>query len=54
MGTKESEEKYYREFVKGKSSEEILAHNSFVSEQERKLMKSYFEIILKQIDQNTQ
>ncbi|MEA1994512.1 MAG: Swt1 family HEPN domain-containing protein [Euryarchaeota archaeon] len=30
----------------------LIAHNSFVSEQERKLMKSYFEIILKQIDQN--
>ena len=32
----------------------LIAHNSFVSEQERKLMKSYFEIILKQIDQDMQ
>jgi hypothetical protein len=30
----------------------LIAHNSFVSEQERKLMKSYFEIIIKQIEQN--
>ncbi len=30
----------------------LIAHNSFVTEQERKLMKSYFEIILKQIEQN--
>ncbi len=30
----------------------LIAHNSFVSEQEKKLMKSYFEIILNQIDQN--
>jgi hypothetical protein len=28
----------------------LIAHNSFISEQERKLMKSYFEIIIKQID----
>jgi len=30
----------------------LIAHNSFVSEQEKKLMKSYFEIIIKQIEKN--
>lgn len=31
----------------------LIAHNSYITEQEGKLMKSYFEIILKQIEKNS-